>query len=61
MKMHPEVVLMSESKATKIGMEKTLRRATFKLVCGLSFAILAVATPLAWINGQDDGHYLVPT
>ncbi|KAI9121536.1 hypothetical protein K1719_008569 [Acacia pycnantha] len=61
MQMHPEVVPRSESNTKRIGMEKTLRKATFKLVCGLSFALLAVATPLVWINGQDEGHYLVPT
>lgn len=42
-------------------MGKTLQKTTFKLVCGLSFTLLAIATPLIWINNQDEGHYLVPT
>lgn len=61
MQMHPEAVPTSKNNTQRIGMEMTLRRAALKLVCGLSFALLAVATPLVWINGQDEGHYLVPT
>lgn len=38
-----------------------LQQTKYKLVCGLSFVLLAVATPLLWINSQDEGHYLVPT
>jgi len=38
-----------------------LQKTKYKLVCGLSFVLLAVATPLLWINSQDEGHYLVPT
>ncbi|XP_047159611.1 protein SINE1 [Vigna umbellata] len=38
-----------------------LQKTKYKLVCGLSFVVLAVATPLLWINAQDEGHYLVPT
>ncbi|XP_020218564.1 protein SINE1 [Cajanus cajan] len=38
-----------------------LPKIKYKLVCGLSFVLLALATPLLWINSQDDGHYLVPT
>lgn len=38
-----------------------LQRAKYKLVCGVSFVLLAVATPLLWFNCQDEGHYLVPT
>lgn len=38
-----------------------LQKTKYKLVCGLSFVLLAVATPLLWINVQDEGHYLVPT
>ncbi|XP_014491410.1 protein SINE1 [Vigna radiata var. radiata] len=37
------------------------RKTKYKLVCGLSFVVLAVATPLLWITIQDEGHYLVPT
>lgn len=52
---------VSENKnATQI--EKAVKKTTFKLVFGLSFVVLAIATPLFWINNQDEGHhYLVPT
>ncbi|RDX96261.1 Protein SINE1, partial [Mucuna pruriens] len=36
-------------------MENALQNTKFKLVCGLSFVLLAVATPLLWINSQDEG------
>ncbi|KAG4912699.1 hypothetical protein JHK82_053288 [Glycine max] len=48
--MHTEVVPVNRNAKT-----------TYKLVCGLSCVLLAVATPLLWINSQDEGHYLVPT
>ncbi|KAF4346458.1 hypothetical protein G4B88_019968 [Cannabis sativa] len=32
-----------------------------KLVCGLSFAAMAIFTPLIWLNHQDEVGYLVPT
>ncbi|CAJ1921632.1 unnamed protein product [Sphenostylis stenocarpa] len=43
--------------ATPTALQKT----KYKLVCGLSFVLLAVATPLLWISSQDEAHYLVPT
>ncbi|XP_061336993.1 protein SINE1-like [Gastrolobium bilobum] len=41
--------------------EKALQKTKFKLICGLSFVLLAMATPLLWINSQDESHCLVPT
>ncbi|CAL0321613.1 unnamed protein product [Lupinus luteus] len=38
-----------------------LRKTKSKFVCGLSFVLVAMATPLLWINSQEEGHYLVPT
>ncbi|ESW23831.1 hypothetical protein PHAVU_004G079400 [Phaseolus vulgaris] len=42
-------------------MGKPFQKTKQKLVCGISFALLAIATPLLWINSQDEGHFLVPT
>ncbi|XP_027351141.1 protein SINE1-like [Abrus precatorius] len=42
-------------------MDKALQRTKLKLVCGLSFVLLAMATPLLWISSQDEGYYHVPT
>ncbi|KAG4938213.1 hypothetical protein AAZX31_16G039200 [Glycine max] len=46
---------------TKVVPENRNAKTKYKLVCGLSCVLLAVATPLLWINNQDEGHYLVPT
>ncbi|KAK7380646.1 hypothetical protein VNO78_33161 [Psophocarpus tetragonolobus] len=40
---------------------KSFQKTKHKLVCGLSFALLAIATPFIWMNSQDEGHFLVPT
>lgn len=37
------------------------QKVNLKLVCGLSFAVLAVCTPLFWLSNQDEGGCLVPT
>ncbi|TKY46199.1 spliceosomal complex [Spatholobus suberectus] len=42
-------------------MGRPFQKTKHKLVCGLSFALLAIATPLLWINSQEEGHFLVPT
>lgn len=60
--MPPELVPETESgNIQTVRMEKTLQKTKYKLLCGLSFALLAMATPLVWITSQDEGHYLVPT
>ncbi|CAJ2637379.1 unnamed protein product [Trifolium pratense] len=41
--------------------EKPLQKTKRRFVCGLSFVILAMATPLIWINSQEEAHFLVPT
>ncbi|OIW06473.1 hypothetical protein TanjilG_05244 [Lupinus angustifolius] len=51
MQMPPEVVVP----------ENRLRKTKSKFVCGLSFVLVAMATPLLWINSLEEGHYLVPT
>ncbi|KAE9619795.1 hypothetical protein Lal_00038179 [Lupinus albus] len=51
MQMPPEVVVP----------ENRLRKTKRKLICCLSFVLVAMATPLFWINSQEEGHYLVPT
>ncbi|KAJ1433240.1 Armadillo-type fold [Sesbania bispinosa] len=61
MQMPAKVVPKSRNLIENDRMEKTLQKAKFKLVFGLSFVLLAMATPLLWINSQDEGHYLVPT
>ncbi|KAJ1417749.1 Armadillo-type fold [Sesbania bispinosa] len=61
MQMPAKVVPKSRNLIQNDRMEKTLKKAKFKLVFGLSFVLLAMATPLLWINSQDEGHYLVPT
>ncbi|WVZ15540.1 hypothetical protein V8G54_013106 [Vigna mungo] len=40
---------------------KPFQKTKHKLVYGISFALLAIATPLLWINSQDEDHFLVPT
>ncbi|PNY17684.1 arm repeat superfamily protein [Trifolium pratense] len=44
-----------------VRMEKPLQKTKRRFVCGLSFVILAMATPLIWINSQEEAHFLVPT
>lgn len=58
--MPPEVV-PEDGNYTQTFLESQLRMTKCKLVCGLSFVLLAVATPLLWFNSQEEGHYLVPT
>ncbi|XP_062093006.1 protein SINE1-like [Humulus lupulus] len=36
-------------------------KVALKLVCSLSFAALAIFTPLFWLSNQDEVGYLVPT
>lgn len=60
--MPSKVVLENRKVTTQMDlMQKALQKTKFKLVCGLSFVLLAMATPLLWINSQDEGHCLVPT
>ncbi|XP_058756673.1 protein SINE1-like [Vicia villosa] len=40
---------------------KPLQKAKRKFFCGLSFLIVTMVTPLLWINGQEEAHFLVPT
>ncbi|KAK7336247.1 hypothetical protein VNO77_16783 [Canavalia gladiata] len=61
MHMPPKVVPEYRNVTPSDCTDKALQKTKFKLVCGLSFILLAVATPLLWINSQDEGHYLVPT
>ncbi|KAK7286536.1 hypothetical protein RJT34_21596 [Clitoria ternatea] len=61
MQMPIKMVPENRNIAQTHGMEKAPQRTKFKLVCGVSFVLLAIATPLLWISGQDEGHYLVPT
>ncbi|KAG4941476.1 hypothetical protein JHK87_045347 [Glycine soja] len=56
-----EVGPESRNGTETVLMEKPFQKTTHKLVCGISFALLAIATPLLWINSQDEGHFLVPT
>ncbi|KAK2451080.1 ARM repeat superfamily protein [Trifolium repens] len=44
-----------------VRMEKSLQKTKRRFVCGLSFVVLAMATPLIWINSQEEAHFLVPT
>ncbi|MED6169647.1 hypothetical protein PIB30_023200 [Stylosanthes scabra] len=44
-----------------VCIRKPFQKTKYKVFCGLSFALLAMATPLLWIANQEDGHYLVPT
>ncbi|XP_004508668.1 protein SINE1-like isoform X2 [Cicer arietinum] len=55
-----EVVPESRNDRQTVLTEKPLQKTKRKLMCGL-FVILAMATPLLWINSQDEGHFLVPT
>ncbi|KAK4282136.1 hypothetical protein QN277_013548 [Acacia crassicarpa] len=57
----PEMVPPKSNDAwTVVRIEKALHKTKLKLVFGLSLVLLAMATPLLWINIQDD-RYLVPT
>ncbi|KAL6272022.1 hypothetical protein ACE6H2_022714 [Prunus campanulata] len=59
-----EVVPENETEIQMSGIKSARRKVAVKLLCGLSFALLAVAMPLLWINDQGEGHegyYLVPT
>ncbi|KAL2335075.1 hypothetical protein Fmac_016288 [Flemingia macrophylla] len=51
----------SKNGTQTVLMGKPFQKTKHKLVCGLSFALLAIATPLLWINSQEEGHFLVPT
>lgn len=44
-----------------VRVEKPIQTTKRRFVCGLSFVILAVATPLIWLNSQEEAHFLVPT
>ncbi|CAK8532977.1 unnamed protein product [Lathyrus sativus] len=44
-----------------LAVEKPLQKKKHKFFCGLSFLIVAMATPLIWINSQEEAHFLVPT
>jgi hypothetical protein len=58
----PSKVVPESSKDSQIvRMEKSLQKTKRGFVCGLSFVILAMATPLIWINSQEEAHFLVPT
>ena len=62
MKMPTNVVPANRNVTQTDRVEKALHKTKCKLVCGLSFVLLAMATPLLWISSQqDEGHYLVPT
>ncbi|RDY09090.1 Protein SINE1, partial [Mucuna pruriens] len=61
MQMPSEVGPKSRNDTQTVIMRKPFQKTKHKLVCGLSFALLAIATPLLWINSQDEGHFLVPT
>ncbi|XP_020220685.1 protein SINE1 [Cajanus cajan] len=56
-----EDVLESRNGTQTVLIGKPFRKTKHKLVCGLSFALLAIAAPLLWINSQEEGHFLVPT
>lgn len=53
--------MQSRNDILTVLMEKPIQKAKHKLVCGLSIVIIAMATPLLWINSQEEGHFLVPT
>jgi len=56
-----EVGPESRNGTETVLMGKPFQKTKQKLVCGISFALLAIATPFLWINSQDEGHFLVPT
>lgn len=56
-----EVVPECRNDPQTVLVEKPLQKAKRRLVCGLSFVVVAMATPLLWINSQEEGHFLVPT
>lgn len=45
----------------RVGTNRSFQKSALKLVCGLSFALVAVVAPMFLSFGLDDGHYLVPT
>ena len=61
LQMTPEVVSENRTDTQTVRMEKSHPKIKYKFVCGLSFVLLAVATPLLWINHQEEGYYPVPT
>jgi hypothetical protein len=56
-----EAVPEDKTETQRPGLQKARQKATSKFVCGLLFVLLAVFTPLLWMNDQDEGYYLVPT
>ncbi|XP_027357207.1 protein SINE1-like [Abrus precatorius] len=56
-----EMVPESRYVTQTVLIKKPLQKIKRKFVCGLSFVFLAMATPLLWINSQEEGHFLVPT
>lgn len=56
-----EAVPEDKTETQSLGLKKARQKTTSKFVCGLFFVLLAVFTPLLWINDQDEGYYLVPT
>ncbi|KAI4348443.1 hypothetical protein L6164_009166 [Bauhinia variegata] len=62
MQVPPELVPANRKNTQNVSMGRAHKKTKFKLFCsGISFAILAMATPLLWINSQQEIHYLVPT
>uniref|UniRef100_A0A2N9EGE6 TORTIFOLIA1/SINE1-2 N-terminal domain-containing protein n=1 Tax=Fagus sylvatica TaxID=28930 RepID=A0A2N9EGE6_FAGSY len=50
-----------KTETRRSGIQKDRQKIALKFICGLFFVLLAVFTPLLWINDQDEGYYLVPT
>lgn len=56
-----EAVPEDKTETQRPVLQKARQKTTSKFVCGLLFVLLAVFTPLLWMNDQDEGYYLVPT
>ncbi|CAJ1953387.1 unnamed protein product [Sphenostylis stenocarpa] len=50
----------SRNDTETVLMGKSFQKTKHKLVCVISFSLLATSTPLLWINNQDEDHFLVP-
>lgn len=50
----------SNDAVSTVGIQKALHKTKLQLVFGFSCVLIAMVTPLLWINVQDE-HCLVPT
>lgn len=61
MQVTQQVVSGNKTEIQKLCAKETSPKTAFKLVFGLFFILIAIFTSLFLIDGQENGHHLVPT